>query len=48
MSELLKVIETNGEKTVRSYLLRIPGWTEEQYFEDAPEMQFVDIYEMSE
>ena len=43
MSELLRVIETSGETTSRSYLLRTPGWTEEQYFEEAPEMQFVEF-----
>lgn len=43
MSELLKVIETNGEETAQPYLLRTAGWTEEQYFEEAPEMRFVEF-----
>lgn len=38
MAELLKEIRLEGD-----YLLRIPGWTEERYFKEAPENRFVEF-----
>lgn len=43
MSPALKVIGVDGEETHEPYLLRAGGWTEERYFEEAPETQIVEF-----
>ena len=43
MSLALKVIGVDGEETHESYLLRAGGWTEERYFEEAPETRIVEF-----
>lgn len=43
MSLAVKVIGPESEETLQAFLLRIPGWTEERYFEEAPEMWFVEF-----
>ncbi|MBI3325352.1 MAG: Uma2 family endonuclease, partial [Nitrospinae bacterium] len=39
----VKVVEQDGTESFRPYLLRLMGWTEEQYFKEAPEMRFVEF-----
>ena len=43
MSLTLKVIRVDGEEMHESYLLRAGGWTEERYFEEAPETRIVEF-----
>jgi Uma2 family endonuclease len=43
MSLAVKVIGPEREETLHAFLLRIPGWTEERYFQEAPEMWFVEF-----
>lgn len=39
----VKVVELDGAESSRPYLLRLMGWTEEQYFKEAPESRFVEF-----
>ena len=39
----VKVVELDGQRSYRPYLLHLMGWTEEQYFKEAPEMWFVEF-----
>jgi len=39
----VEVVERDGTRSYRPYLLRLMGWTEEQYFKEAPEMWFVEF-----
>ncbi len=39
----VKVVELDGTRSYRPYLLRLMGWTEKQYFKEAPEMWFVEF-----
>jgi Uma2 family endonuclease len=39
----LKMVGVNGEELSRPYLVRMGGWTEDQYFREAPETQFVEF-----
>lgn len=43
MSMAVKLIGPESEETLQAFLLRIPGWTEERYFDEAPEMWFVEF-----
>lgn len=43
MSLPVKVITQGGEELEESYLLRIGGWTEERYFEEALETRIVEF-----
>lgn len=42
MTLALKVVTADGEEVAGPFLLRIPGWTEERYFREAPETRFVE------
>ena len=39
----VKVVTSDGEEIGGPYLLRLVGWTEEQYFQEAPESQIVEF-----
>ena len=39
----VKLVELDGTESSRPYLLRLMGWTEEQYFKEAPESRFVEF-----
>ena len=39
----LRVVAENGEEVRDPYELRLPGWTEERYFEEAPEQGFCEF-----
>ena len=39
----LKVSDAEGEEFWGPYLILIPGWTEERYFAEAPEMWYVEF-----
>src|ERR671923_2837598 len=39
----VKVVNLEGEETFAPYLLRLAGWTEEQYFKEAPESRLVEF-----
>ncbi len=43
MSLPVKVVTLNGEESFGPYLLRVAGWTEDQYFKEAPESRFVEF-----
>lgn len=43
MSWTVKVVTLDGEEFCGPYLLRLVGWTEEQYFQEAPESQIVEF-----
>lgn len=43
MSLSLKVIKPDGGELFEPYLLRTGGWTEERYFQEAPETQIVEF-----
>ncbi len=43
MSLPVKIITQGGEELEESYLLRIGGWTEERYFEEALETRIVEF-----
>jgi len=43
MGVALKLITSEIEEDLQDFLLRIPGWSEERYFEEAPEMWFVEF-----
>lgn len=43
MNLAVKVVNLYGEEVPDAYLLRVAGWTEEQYFEAAPESQIVEF-----
>lgn len=39
----VKIVTEDGEEFAESFLARIAGWTEEQYFLEAPESRFVEF-----
>lgn len=39
----VKVVTSDGQEIGGPYLLRLVGWTEEQYFKEAPESQIVEF-----
>ncbi|MCS6806450.1 MAG: Uma2 family endonuclease [Acidobacteriota bacterium] len=39
----VKLIGPEREETLHAFLLRIPGWTEEHYYEKAPERWFAEF-----
>ena len=39
----VKVVTDDGEEMPAAYLVRLPGWTEERYFREAPETRFVEF-----
>lgn len=39
----LKIVTADGKEVMEPYLLRLAGWTEERYFQEAPEMQMVEF-----
>jgi len=39
----VKVVTSDGEEFCGPYLLRLVGWTEEEYFQEAPESQIVEF-----
>ncbi|MGC8916244.1 MAG: Uma2 family endonuclease [Thermoanaerobaculum sp.] len=43
MGFALKLVQPEGEQALEAFLLRIPGWSEERYFAEAPDMAFVEF-----
>jgi hypothetical protein len=43
MTLALKVTTADGKEFPGPYLLRVSGWTEERYFAEAPESQFIEF-----
>lgn len=39
----LRVVTEDGQEVSAPYLVRLPGWTEDQYFREAPESRFVEF-----
>ncbi len=39
----LRMVTESGEEVLTPYLVRLPGWTEDQYFREAPESRFVEF-----
>jgi len=39
----IRILTEDGEEFAEPYLVRIPGWTEERYFREAPETRFVEF-----
>jgi Uma2 family endonuclease len=43
MSLPLKVVSSRGAESTEPYLLRVAGWTEDRYFDEAPETRLVEF-----
>jgi Uma2 family endonuclease len=43
VSLALSIVTADGKEMSGPYLLRLPGWTEDQYFREAPESRFVEF-----
>jgi Uma2 family endonuclease len=43
MSLALKIVTAEGDEMAEPYLVRIVGWTEDRYFQEAPENRFVEF-----
>ncbi len=43
MSVSLKMINQDQEEVLEQFLLRVPGWSEERFLDEAPEMWFCEL-----
>lgn len=43
MTLALRLMTADGNEMSSAYLVRIPGWSEDRYFQEAPETQFVEF-----